>query len=75
MDIDGIRQALHRQPFEPFTMRLADGRALPVPHPDFVAVSPRRIIVLADDSSWSVLEPLLVFSLDYNGARPGPAQG
>ena len=65
MDIEGIRQALHGEPFKPFTLRLADGRALPVPHSDFVAVSPKRIIVIAEDSSWSVIEPLLVVSLDY----------
>lgn len=72
MDIEGIRQALHKQPFDPFSMRLADGRALPIPHPDFVAVSPRRIIVVAEDGSWSVVEPILIVSLDYNGAHSGP---
>lgn len=34
MDIAGVRDALHSQPFVPFTIRLADGRSLPVPHPD-----------------------------------------
>ena len=65
MDIAGIREALHKQPFEPFTIRLADGRSLPVPHPDFVAVTPRRAIVGAEDDSWSVVEPLSIVSLDY----------
>jgi hypothetical protein len=74
MDIDGIRQARRRQPFQPFTLRLADGRALPVPHPEFVAISPQRIIVVAEDSSWSVIEPLMVVSLDYDSARSGPPQ-
>ena len=74
MDIDGIRLALHKQPFEPFTIRLADGRGLPVPHSDFVAVASRRVIVLAEDGSWSVVEPLMVVSLDYNGARSNPPQ-
>ena len=46
MDINGIRQALHKEPFEPFTIRLADGRGLDVPHPDFVAIAPRRVIVV-----------------------------
>jgi len=69
MDIDGVREALHKQPFEPFTIRLADGRSLPVPHPDFVAVAPRRIVVVAEDSSWTVLEPRLIVSLDNNGRR------
>ena len=33
MDIAGVREALHRQPFEPFVIQLADGRALPVRQP------------------------------------------
>ena len=66
MDVAGIRAALQRQPFQPFHISLADGRSLPVPHPDFVAVHPRRIVVIADDGSWSVVEPILVSSLDYS---------
>jgi hypothetical protein len=69
MDIGGIREALHKQPFEPFSLRLADGRALSVPHRDFVALHPRRIIVINEDASWSVIEPLLIVSIDYD-ARP-----
>ena len=69
MGIPALREALHRQPFEPFDISLADGRKLPVPHPDFVAVHPRRIIVIADDGSWSVVEPLLIASLDYAERR------
>ncbi len=65
MDSAGVREALHKTPFEPFVIRLADGRALPVPHPDFVALTPRRVIVGAEDDSWSVVEPLLIVSLDY----------
>ena len=74
MDIDGIRQALHKEPFHPFHIRLADGRALAVPHPDFVAVAPHRVVVVAEDNSWTVLEPLLVVSLDYTGTRARPPQ-
>ena len=74
MDIDGIRQALHKQPFEPFQIRLADGRALAIPHPDFVAVAPQRIVVVAQDNSWSVIEPFLIVSLDYAGARATPPE-
>jgi hypothetical protein len=77
MDVAGIREALHQQPFEPFVIRLADGRSVAVRHPDFVAVHRRRIIVIAEDGAWSVVEPLLIVSLDYaqpksrrNGKRP-----
>ena len=64
MDIAGVREALHKEPFEPFVIRLADGRSLRVPHPDFVALTPRRVIVGAEDDSWAVVEPLLIVSLD-----------
>lgn len=67
MDINGIREALRRQPFEPFSIRLADNRELPVPHPEFVAVGPRRIVAVAEDNSWSVVEPPMIVSLDYKG--------
>jgi hypothetical protein len=64
MDLAGIREALHKQPFSPFALRLADGRTLPVGHPDFVALHPRRIIVVNGDASWSVVEPLLIVSIE-----------
>lgn len=75
MDIAGIREALHKQPFQPFAIRLADGRSLPVPHPDFVAVSQRRIIVVAEDDSWAVVEPLLIVSLDYASKKSKGGNG
>ena len=70
MNLDGIRQALRRRPFSPFSMMLADGRALDVRHPEFVAVGPRLTTVIAEDGSWSVVEPLLIVSLDYAGRKP-----
>lgn len=67
MDLVGLREAIRRQPFEPFTIRLADGRAMAVRHPEFVAIGHRRVIVVAEDDSWSVVEPVLIVSLDYDG--------
>jgi hypothetical protein len=75
MDITGIREALHANPFKPFAIRLADGRSLPVPHRDFVALHPRRIIVIAEDSSWSVIEPILIVSLDYGAPKSNGGNG
>jgi hypothetical protein len=65
MHVDLIREALHKQPFQEFTFRLTDGRSLPVHHPDFVAVSNRRVIVVnPQDESVSWIEPLLIASID-----------
>ena len=75
MDIAGVREVLHRQPFEPFNIRLADGRSWHVPHRDFVALTPRRVIVGAEDDSWSVIEPLLIVSLDSMPPRPKGGNG
>jgi hypothetical protein len=64
MDIDVVREALRKQPFEPFVMRLADGRSLPVQHPEFVALGKRRLGVIAEDDRWSFVEPFFIDSLD-----------
>lgn len=69
MDLQGIRDALHKLPFEPFDIRFTDGLSFSVRHPDFVAVGKRRIIVVKPDDSWLSIEPLLIVSLDYNGKR------
>lgn len=75
MDLQGIREALNRVPFTPFAIRLADGRSLGVEHPEFVAVGKRRAIVIAADDSWSVIEPLLIVSLDYDAPPKKGANG
>jgi len=42
MMLEDLRSMLEAQPFEPFRLRLPDGRALDVPHPEFVALPPGR---------------------------------
>lgn len=69
MDIAAVRQVLHRQPFEPFVIRLADGRSLPVGHPDFVALGRRRIVVVGQDDTTSIVEPLLIVSIDTTAKK------
>jgi hypothetical protein len=74
MHVDLIRQALHQQPFQAVTLRLADGRALAVPHRDFVAVSNRRVVVIdPEDKGMSIVEPLLIISIEYSTAAQGTA--
>jgi hypothetical protein len=75
MQIDAIREALRKQPFRPFTLRLADGRELPVLHPDFVAILGRTAVVASPrlDDSYSIVEPLLIVSVEYDGSTTQPA--
>lgn len=72
MDIDGVREALREEPFEPFSIRLADGRSLPVMHPEFVAVGKRRLVVMDEQDSWSFVQTLMIVSLDQ---RKKPRSG
>ena len=75
MTIEQLRTVLRAAPFRPFTIHLADGRQIPVPHPDFVAQSPtgRTVIVYQEDDTFSIVDLLLVTELKVrNGSPSGP---
>ena len=73
MHVDEIREALHKQPFEPLSLRLADGTNRFIPHPDFIAVARRRVAVFDPATeALSILEPLLIVSIEYPGKTPIP---
>lgn len=71
MTSEQFRATLHMQPFRPFTIRMADGRAFEVSHPDFVAQSPsgRTVIVFQPDESYSVLDLLLMTELQVTNGQ------
>jgi hypothetical protein len=74
MDASALREAIRTRPFRPFRLRLADGREVPIPHPDFVAVAPngRRVVVFNPlDDAMSILEPLLILSLEFAATATG----
>jgi hypothetical protein len=70
VDPSEIIKLLRSTPFQPFEMRLHDGRTFPVRHPELVLVTRRSIILawhnngshgLADD--WTVISPVAIASL------------
>lgn len=75
MTIEQVRHFYDAQPFQPFVIHLADGRDIPVPGREFMASAPngRTIIVYQPDSSFNVIDLLLVTDLEAkpatNGAR------
>jgi hypothetical protein len=70
MTIEQLRIAYQRQPFQPFVIRLADGRGIPVLHREFMATAPsgRTVIVMQPDDSWNVVDLLLVTDLEFKTA-------
>lgn len=45
MNMDTIREWLNRQPFEPFVLKLSNGEAHEVRHPENIALAQTRVIV------------------------------
>ena len=74
MDTNSIREAVRHQPFKPFTLRMNDGHEYYIPHPEYVAVSRRVVMVINSVTEAGVyLEPVLIASLQYDGETPRPA--
>lgn len=66
MTINEVRALLKARPFQAFGLRLADGRTIPVGHPEVVAAAPsgRSLIVYQADDSFDVIDLRLVSALE-----------
>jgi hypothetical protein len=73
MHVDVLRDALRRQPFRPFTLRLVDGRTVFIQHPELILVSPRQVIIVHPDESTWWLEPMLLQGIEFPAPVPPPS--
>ncbi|MDI6792171.1 MAG: hypothetical protein QME81_04805 [bacterium] len=66
MTVQEIRTRYQARPFKPFILHLADGRAIPVEQPEFMAFAPsgRTIAVYQPDSSSDIIDLSLVTDLE-----------
>jgi hypothetical protein len=67
MSMRTIRDRLHKEPFEPFGLRLTDGRSSPIVHPDFVALGRSVVVITDDEDGVREVDALHVVSLDPMG--------
>jgi hypothetical protein len=74
MTIERIRDAYDKKPFQPFVIHLADGRAIPVLHREFMMAAPsgRTVVVQQPDDTLNIIELLLVTDLEL---KPAAANG
>ncbi len=74
MTIEQLRRAIRATPFRPFTIRMADGGHFPIPHPDFLSVSPagRTVVIYHTDDSASIVDFLLMTEIELS---PPNAEG
>ena len=62
-----IRELLHATPFQPFVIRMADGKEYRIEHPDFVLAASSdvpQITIEEADGSTHFLSALLVTSVE-----------
>lgn len=66
MTLSEVRNMYQAEPFRLFVLHLADGRAVPVHHREFLASAPsgRTVIVYQPDDSFNVVDLLLVTDLE-----------
>lgn len=72
MTIQQLKRVHEASPFRPFTLHMADGRTLRVPHRDFLSHSPsgRTVIVYGADDDFSILDVLMITEIEVaNGVR------
>ena len=78
MTSEQLKATLTQQPFRPCMIRMVDGRAFTVSHPEWVIVSPtgRTAILFAPDDSCSVVDSMLMNELEMPASRnAGHASG
>ncbi len=70
MTTEQLRRTHQEAPFRPFSIRMADGRKFPIPHPDFLSFSPvgRTAVIFHDDGSASIVNLLLMTELELSPA-------
>jgi hypothetical protein len=76
MTIEQLRTAHQARPFRTFTIHMADGRSLGVPHSEFLShsASGRTVVVHHADESFSVVDLLLVNEIEVQGPAATPSQ-
>ena len=74
MNVEQLRTLMRATPFQPFEMHLADGRSLPVDHPEMLAITPpgRTVGVGLSNGTIETVDLMLVTSLKPRGNGTPP---
>ncbi len=70
MSPDAVKNFMHASPWKPFTVCLADGRNIQVPHPDFISISRagRTLIVTTEDEEFEMIDVFLILTIRTKGS-------
>jgi hypothetical protein len=73
MKAEPLRRAVQARPFRPFRLHLADGREIPVGHPENVTVTSddRCVLVYIPGDGAEIVDVPLVTAIDFRRKRRG----
>ena len=71
MSPDAVKKFMHATPWKPFTLCLADGRKIDVPHPDFISISRagRTVVLTNVDDEFEMVDVFLILSAKTKGRQ------
>lgn len=69
MNIQDIRDLLHKAPFDAFSLELSNGRRVKVGHPEFVAVPQHGRFLVVAGEHLEILEPGQIVAAVLSGKR------
>jgi hypothetical protein len=72
MTFEKLRELYDVEPFQPFSLRLADGREIPVKHREFMASAPasRIVAVFQPDGRMNLVDLELVTDVELRPTKP-----
>lgn len=73
MTIEQLQNVHRAEPFKPFTLHLADGKNIHVPHREFLSHSPsgRTVIVFGDRERFDILDVLMITRIEVPDRTAG----
>jgi len=76
MTLEELRRVSNAQPFRPFVIHLADGREVPVLHPELVVAVPsgETILVHQADDTIDIIDLPQVTRLELKPVTDGPGR-
>jgi hypothetical protein len=76
--VEKLRELYNTRPFQRFVIHIADGREIPVPHPEWMLFVPgtRLVHVAQRDSTVNIIDVMLVTDVELkpNGKAKGRKQ-
>ncbi len=71
MSPDAVKKFMHATPWQPFTLHLADGRKIHVPHPDFISITRagRTLLVTTVDEDFEMIDVFLILSIKSKASQ------